>query len=77
MFNLDCFQLSSLHTETISRQAAAARLLLNCHFPRLSLAERSLTALGDLLIRTGQRLKEAPHHLEAEPASLSSLTITL
>jgi hypothetical protein len=77
MFNLDYLQLSSLHTETIRRQAAAARLLHRCQRPRPSLAERTVIALGDCLIRTGQRLKEAPHRLQAEQASLSSLTITL
>jgi hypothetical protein len=77
MFELDCLQLSSLHQESIRQQAAEARLLRCCSIPRLSLAERTLPALGDILIRTGQRLKEAPRRLEAESASLASLTITL
>ncbi len=77
MFDLDCLQLSSIHQETIRQQAAGARLLHGCRLPRLSLVERTLPALGELLIRTGQRLKEAPRRLEAESASLASLTITL
>ena len=72
MFDLDYLQMSSIHQETIRQQAAAARLLHGFRLPR-----RSLPALGDLLIRTGHRLKEAPRRLQAEPASLSSLTITL
>jgi len=71
------FELNSLHLESIQKYAAAARLLRHCHLPRLSLAARIRQNLGELLIQTGQRLKEAPRRLEAEPASLSSLTIIL
>ena len=77
MFDLDYLQLSSIHQETIRQKAATARLLHGSRLPRRNLAERTLPALGDLLIRTGQRLKEAPRRLQAEPASLSSLTIIL
>lgn len=77
MYDLHCFELNALHLESIQKHAAAARLLRHCHLPKLSLATRIRQDLGDMLIRAGQQLKEAPRRLEAEPASLSSLTIIL
>ena len=77
MFDLNSFQLNNLHLESIRKHLAAARLLRHCHLPKLSLVARIRLNLGDMLIRAGQRLKEAPRRLEAEPASLSSLTIIL
>jgi hypothetical protein len=77
MCDLSFSELTGLHLETIQKHAAAACLLRHCHLPKLSLFARARQNLGELLIQTGQRLKEAPRHLEAEPASLSSLTIIL
>ena len=77
MHDPNCFELNSLHLESIQKYAAAAHLLRHCHLPKLSLAARIRQNLGDMLIRAGQRLKEAPRRLEAEPASLSFLTIIL
>ena len=77
MYNPSRFDLNSLHLESIQKHAAAARLLRYCRLPKLSLFARARQNLGELLIQTDQRLKEAPRRLEAEPASLSSLTIIL
>jgi hypothetical protein len=77
MYDLNCSELSTLHQEAIRRDAAIACLLSGCRQSKLSLRTRLLPALGDLLIQTGQRLKEAPRRLETETASLSSLTILL
>ena len=77
MYDLQFSDLCALHQEAIARQAATARGLHSRRQPRLSLRTRLLSNLGDLLIRTGQRLKETPRRLEAEPASLSFLTIIL
>ena len=77
MYDLQFSDLCALHQEAIAQQAVMAQGLHGLHQPRLSLRQWALPALGDLLIRLGQRLKEAPRRLEAEPASLSSLTIIL
>ena len=67
----------ALQQELLRRPAAPWHLTHSYRQTGLSLASRALPALGDLLIRIGQRLKNAPRHLEAERASLSSLTIIL
>lgn len=77
MFDPNCCELNTLHLERIQKYAATARLLSHSSPPRPRLNIRLRTSLGDLLIRAGQRLKEAPRRLEAEPASFSSLTIIL
>ena len=77
MYDLQFSDLCELHQEAVTQQAAAARQMHDLRHPSLSLRARLLPALGDLLIRLGQRLKETPRRLEAEPASLSFLTIIL
>jgi hypothetical protein len=77
MFDLNSSQLNNLHLESIRKHLAAARLLRHSCLPKRSLVTHLRLQLGDMLIRAGQRLKEAPRRLEAEPASLSSLTIIL
>jgi hypothetical protein len=77
MFDLNCSELNTLHLEPIQKYAAAARLLHHYRLPRPSLTIRLRTSLGNLLIRAGQRLKDVPRRLEAEPASISSWIIIL
>jgi hypothetical protein len=67
----------ALQQEFLRREAALEHLLDSCHQPGLSLGLRVRSALGDLLINAGQRLKNAPRRLETEKASLSSMTIIL
>ena len=67
----------ALQQEYLRREAALDTLLHSSRQPGLSLALRARAALGDLLINTGQRLKNPPRRLETEKASLSSLTIIL
>jgi hypothetical protein len=66
----------ALHTEAIRREANG-RLLSFDRCPKLSREAWFLPALGDLLIQLGHWLKDRPRRLEAEPASLSTLTIIL
>ena len=67
----------ALQQEHLRREAALDHLLHSTPQPGLSLALRARSALGDLLINAGQRIKSAPRHLEGEKASLSSMTIIL
>ena len=67
----------ALQQEHLRREAALDHLLHSSPQTGPSLATRVRSALGDLLINAGQRIKSAPRHLEGEKASLSSMTIIL
>ncbi len=66
----------ALQEEAISREASGRWLCFD-RCPTLNREAWFLPALGDLLIRLGQWLKDRPRRLESEPASLSTLTIIL
>jgi hypothetical protein len=74
MYNLDFPEISTLYQEAPRRAAASSRLGRSFRHSGPGLYRRFSVALGDQLIRLGQRLKEAPARLESEKAARSTLT---
>ena len=77
MFDLDCLQLSSLHQEPSASRLPTPAFSTAAASPGSAWRRAPCLPWAICSIRTGQRLKEAPRRLEAEPASLASLTIIL
>jgi hypothetical protein len=60
MFDLTANEISNLHHEALRRSVCASQSLHQAGFGSAPLGLRTRVALGDLLIRSGQRLKQQP-----------------